>query len=173
MRAAAPESRLIVDANEAWRPATVEANLAACLTAGVALIEQPLPADADALLAEIAHPVPVCADESLHDRAGLDALAGRYDAINIKLDKTGGLTEAVLLAREAKARGLSIMVGCMLGTSLGMAPAALLAEGRRFRRSRRAAAARPRSRAAAPLRRQPDAPAHAGAVGIGFAPPVT
>ncbi|MGH1587990.1 N-acetyl-D-Glu racemase DgcA [Methylobacterium phyllosphaerae] len=132
VRAAAPESRLIVDANEAWRPANVEANLAACLTAGVALIEQPLPADADPLLAEIAHPVPVCADESLHDRAGLDALAGRYDAINIKLDKTGGLTEAVLLAREAKARGLSIMVGCMLGTSLGMAPAALLAEGADF-----------------------------------------
>ncbi|MDP4005876.1 N-acetyl-D-Glu racemase DgcA [Methylobacterium sp. NEAU K] len=127
VRAGAPDSRLIVDANEAWRPETVEANLEACLKAGVALIEQPLPADADALLAEIAHPVPVCADESLHDRAGLDALAGRYDAINIKLDKTGGLTEAVLLAREARARGLSVMVGCMLGTSLGMAPATLLA----------------------------------------------
>ncbi len=132
VRAGAPDSRLIVDANEAWRPETIEANLAACLKAGVALIEQPLPADADALLAEIAHPVPVCADESLHDRAGLDALAGRYDAINIKLDKTGGLTEAVLLAREAKGRGLAIMVGCMLGTSLGMAPAALLAEGADF-----------------------------------------
>ncbi|MCJ2056342.1 dipeptide epimerase [Methylobacterium sp. J-048] len=127
VRAGAPGSRLIVDANEAWRPETLEANLAACLEAGVALIEQPLPADADALLAEISHPVPVCADESLHDRAGLDALAGRYDAINIKLDKTGGLTEAVLLAREARARGLSVMVGCMLGTSLGMAPATLLA----------------------------------------------
>jgi L-alanine-DL-glutamate epimerase-like enolase superfamily enzyme len=132
VRAGAPEARLIVDANEAWRPENVEANLEACLKAGVALIEQPLPADADALLAEIAHPVPVCADESLHDRAGLDALAGRYDAINIKLDKTGGLTEAVLLAREAKARGLSIMVGCMLGTSLGMAPAALLANDADF-----------------------------------------
>ena len=127
VRAGAPDARLIVDANEAWRPETLEANLAACLKAGVALIEQPLPADADALLAEIPHPVPVCADESLHDRAGLDALAGRYDAINIKLDKTGGLTEAILLAREAKARGLSVMVGCMLGTSLGMAPATLLA----------------------------------------------
>ncbi|KNY24276.1 N-acetyl-D-Glu racemase DgcA [Methylobacterium sp. ARG-1] len=127
VRAGAPQARLIVDANEAWRPETVEANLAACLEAGVALIEQPLPADADALLAEIPHPVPVCADESLHDRAGLDALAGRYDAINIKLDKTGGLTEAILLAREARARGLSVMVGCMLGTSLGMAPATLLA----------------------------------------------
>ncbi len=126
VRAGAPESRLIVDANEAWRPSNLEANLAACLAAGVALIEQPLPAGDDALLAEIGHPVPICADESLHDRAGLDALAGRYDAINIKLDKTGGLTEAVMLAHEARARGLTVMIGCMLGTSLGMAPATLL-----------------------------------------------
>jgi len=126
VRAGSPRARLIVDANEAWRPANVEANLAACLAAGVALIEQPLPAGDDALLARIAHPVPVCADESLHDRAGLDALAGCYDAINIKLDKTGGLTEAVLLAKEARERGLTVMVGCMLGTSLGMAPATLL-----------------------------------------------
>ncbi|MDP4023595.1 dipeptide epimerase [Methylobacterium sp. NEAU 140] len=127
VRAGAPDARLIVDANEAWRPETLEANLAACVAAGVALIEQPLPADADALLAEIPHPIPICADESLHDRAGLDALAGRYDAINIKLDKTGGLTEAVMLAHAARARGLSVMVGCMLGTSLSMAPATLLA----------------------------------------------
>lgn len=126
VRAGAPDARLIVDANEAWRPSNLEANLAACLAAGVALIEQPLPAGEDALLAEIPHPVPVCADESLHDRAGLDALAGRYDAINIKLDKTGGLTEAAMLAAEARARGLIVMVGCMLGTSLGMAPATLL-----------------------------------------------
>ncbi|MCJ2014572.1 N-acetyl-D-Glu racemase DgcA [Methylobacterium sp. J-076] len=126
VRAGAPGARLIVDANEAWRPENLEANLAACVAAGVALIEQPLPADADALLAGIPHPVPICADESLHDRAGLDALAGRYDAINIKLDKTGGLTEAVKLAEEARARGLTVMVGCMLGTSLGMAPATLL-----------------------------------------------
>ena len=132
VREGAPHARLIVDANEAWRPETLEANLAACLAAGVALIEQPLPADADALLAEIDHPVPVCADESLHDRAGLDALSGRYDAINIKLDKTGGLTEAVMLAREARARGLTVMVGCMLGTSLGMAPATLLAHHAAF-----------------------------------------
>ena len=94
--------------------------------AGVELIEQPLPAGDDALLASIARPIPICADESLHDRAGLDALADRYDAINIKLDKAGGLTEALLLAQAAKARGLSIMVGCMLGTSLAMAPAMLL-----------------------------------------------
>ncbi len=121
-----------MDANEAWRPSNVEANLAACLAAGVALIEQPLPAGEDDLLAAIPHPVPVCADESLHDRAGLDALAGRYDAINIKLDKTGGLTEAVMLANEARARGLTVMVGCMLGTSLGMAPATLLTGGAAF-----------------------------------------
>ncbi|WP_342164301.1 N-acetyl-D-Glu racemase DgcA [Methylobacterium sp. SD21] len=132
VRAGAPDSRLIVDANEAWRPSNVEANLAACLAAGVALIEQPLPASEDVLLADIPHPVPVCADESLHDRAGLDALAGRYDAINIKLDKTGGLTEAVMLANEARARGLTVMVGCMLGTSLGMAPATLLTGGAAF-----------------------------------------
>ncbi|MBE7249414.1 MAG: dipeptide epimerase [Actinomycetospora chiangmaiensis] len=132
VRAGAPQSRLIVDANEAWRPANLEANLAACLAAGVALIEQPLPADDDELLAQIPHPVPVCADESLHDRAGLDRLAGRYEAINIKLDKTGGLTEAVMLAHEARARGLTVMIGCMLGTSLGMAPATLLSHHAEF-----------------------------------------
>ena len=83
-------------------------------------------------LAEIPHPVPVCADESLHDRAGLDALAGRYDAINIKLDKTGGLTEALLVAAEAERLGLAVMVGCMVGTSLAMAPAVLLTPKARF-----------------------------------------
>jgi L-alanine-DL-glutamate epimerase-like enolase superfamily enzyme len=127
VRAGAPEARLIVDANEAWRPETIEANLAACVAAGVGLIEQPLPAGEDALLAEIARPIPICADESLHDRAGLDALSQRYDAINIKLDKAGGLTEAVMLAHEARARGFSLMIGCMVGTSLAMAPAMLLA----------------------------------------------
>ena len=127
VRRGAPDSRLIVDANEAWRPETLEANLAACAAAGVGLIEQPLPAGEDALLGEIARSIPICADESLHDRAGLDALCGRYDAINIKLDKTGGLTEAVMLAHEARARGLSLMIGCMVGTSLAMAPAMLLA----------------------------------------------
>jgi L-alanine-DL-glutamate epimerase-like enolase superfamily enzyme len=126
VRRGAPEARLIVDANEAWRAETLEANLAACLEAGVGLIEQPLPAGDDAALAGIRRPIPICADESLHDRAGLDALADRYDAINIKLDKTGGLTEAVMLAHEARARGLSLMIGCMVGTSLAMAPAMLL-----------------------------------------------
>ncbi|POR44290.1 N-acetyl-D-Glu racemase DgcA [Methylobacterium sp. V23] len=127
VRRGAPDSRLIVDANEAWRAETIEANLAACVAAGVGLIEQPLPAGEDALLAEIARPIPICADESLHDRAGLDALSRRYDAINIKLDKAGGLTEAVMLAHEARARGFSLMIGCMVGTSLAMAPAMLLA----------------------------------------------
>ncbi|GJE75329.1 N-acetyl-D-Glu racemase DgcA [Methylorubrum suomiense] len=127
VRRGAPESRLIVDANEAWRAETIEANLAACAAAGVALIEQPLPADEDGLLAEIPRTIPICADESLHDRAGLDALAKRYDAINIKLDKAGGLTEAIRLAHEARARGFEIMVGCMVGTSLAMAPAMLIA----------------------------------------------
>ncbi|WP_232631937.1 N-acetyl-D-Glu racemase DgcA [Methylobacterium sp. Leaf118] len=127
VRRGAPEARLVVDANEAWRPETIEANLAACAAAGVRLIEQPLPAGEDGLLAEIARPIPICADESLHDRAGLDALAKRYDAINIKLDKAGGLTEAIRLAHEARARGFAIMVGCMVGSSLAMAPAMLIA----------------------------------------------
>ncbi|GEP10855.1 N-acetyl-D-Glu racemase DgcA [Methylobacterium gnaphalii] len=127
VRRGAPDSRLIVDANEAWRPETIEDNLAACAAAGVGLIEQPLPAGEDALLETIDRTIPICADESLHDRAGLDALAKRYDAINIKLDKAGGLTEAAMLSAEAQARGLAIMVGCMVGTSLAMAPAMLLA----------------------------------------------
>ncbi|MGU3359917.1 N-acetyl-D-Glu racemase DgcA [Methylobacterium sp. M6A4_1b] len=127
VRRGAPDSRLIVDANEAWAADTIEANLAACVAADVRLIEQPLPAGEDALLAEIGRPIPICADESLHDRAGLDALSRRYDAINIKLDKAGGLTEAVMLAHEARARGFSLMIGCMVGTSLAMAPAMLLA----------------------------------------------
>lgn len=127
VRRGAPDSRLIVDANEAWRAETIEANLAACVAAGIGLVEQPLPAGEDELLGRIARPIPICADESLHDRAGLDALSDRYDAINIKLDKTGGLTEAVMLAHEARARGLSVMIGCMVGTSLAMAPAMLLA----------------------------------------------
>ncbi|AWN47018.1 dipeptide epimerase [Methylobacterium terrae] len=126
VRRGAPDSALVVDANEAWSPETLEANLAACVAAGVRLIEQPLPAGDDAALAGIPRPIPICADESLHDRAGLDGLRDRYDAINIKLDKAGGLTEALLLAQAARARGLSIMVGCMLGTSLAMAPAMLL-----------------------------------------------
>jgi L-alanine-DL-glutamate epimerase-like enolase superfamily enzyme len=128
VRQAVPAARLVVDANEAWTEASFAENMRACAEAGVELIEQPLPAGADSLLAEIPHDVPICADESLHTGADLEPLSGRYDAINLKLDKTGGLTEALELLREAKARGLAVMVGCMVGTSLGMAPAFLLAQ---------------------------------------------
>ena len=128
IRAAAPRPELIVDANEGWTTANLEANIAACADAQVSLIEQPLPAGRDEALAAIARAVPVCADESVHDRASLDALAGRYDAINIKLDKAGGLTEALAMAAEAERRGLRVMVGCMVATSLAMAPAMLLAQ---------------------------------------------
>jgi L-alanine-DL-glutamate epimerase-like enolase superfamily enzyme len=128
IRAAAPNCRLIVDANEGWSAEICEAMFAVCAETGVDLIEQPMPAGDDALLAEIAHPVPVCADESAHDRTGLDDLVGRYDAINIKLDKTGGLTEALALAKAAGERDLDIMVGCMLATSLAMAPAMIVAQ---------------------------------------------
>ncbi len=132
VRAAAPDATLIVDANEAWTPADLVPMMAACADLGVALIEQPLPAGADAALADVAHPVPVCADESVHDRHGLAALRGRYDAVNIKLDKTGGLTEALLVAADAEALGFAVMIGCMVGTSLAMAPALLLAARARF-----------------------------------------
>jgi L-alanine-DL-glutamate epimerase-like enolase superfamily enzyme len=128
VRAGAPRSRLIVDANEGWRADTLAANLAACGEAGVVLIEQPLPAADDAAIGRGPHAVPICADESLHDRVSLERLAGRYDAINIKLDKAGGLTEALALAAEARGRGLALMVGCMVGTSLAMAPALLVAQ---------------------------------------------
>ncbi|MGQ4273092.1 N-acetyl-D-Glu racemase DgcA [Terrihabitans sp. B22-R8] len=127
VRAAAPNARLVVDANEAWDAVNLAANLEACARAGAVLIEQPLPAGDDSALQEIEHVVPICADESVHARDGLAALCGRYDAINIKLDKTGGLTEALALADEAQRLGFSLMVGCMVGTSLAMAPALLLA----------------------------------------------
>lgn len=124
----APASRLIVDANEGWTPQHF-AELAPRLAEfGVELIEQPLPAGDDEALAELPHPIPVCADESCHVSADLDGLMGKYDAVNIKLDKTGGLTEALELAKAARERGFAIMVGCMIGTSLAMAPAMLLAQ---------------------------------------------
>jgi L-Ala-D/L-Glu epimerase len=132
VRRAAPEATLIADANEGWSEDDVALYLSACAAAGFALLEQPLRAGADTILAELPHPVPICADESLHDRHDLAALAGRYDAINIKLDKAGGLTEALLLAAEAQRLGFGIMVGCMLGTSLAMAPAMLLTPLARF-----------------------------------------
>jgi L-alanine-DL-glutamate epimerase-like enolase superfamily enzyme len=128
VRRAAPKAELIVDANEGWSEDNLAQNLAACAAAGVTLIEQPLPEGRDVALARIKRPIPVCADESVHDRASLDALAANYDAINIKLDKAGGLTEALALAAEAERRGFAIMVGCMVATSLGMAPAMLVAQ---------------------------------------------
>ncbi len=127
VRKAAPNSELIVDANEGWTPSDLERNLAACAEAGVTLVEQPLPAGWDDMLGRVRRPVKVCADESVHDRKSLDALRGRYDAVNIKLDKTGGLTEALAMGDAAKALGFDIMVGCMVATSLAMAPAMLLA----------------------------------------------
>lgn len=128
VREAVPQTRLVVDANEAWTPDDLAANLAACCDQGIELVEQPLPASNDAALGKIEHPVPICADESIHGLATLERLVGRYDAVNVKLDKTGGLTEALDLVRAAKAKHLKIMVGCMVSTSLAMAPAALLAE---------------------------------------------
>jgi L-alanine-DL-glutamate epimerase-like enolase superfamily enzyme len=127
VRAARLDARLIVDANEGWRPENFEENMEACAAARVELIEQPLPAAEDGVLAAIKRIVPVCADESLHDRAGIQAIKGKYDAVNIKLDKTGGLTEALALANEAESAGFTIMLGSMVSTSLGVAPAMLLA----------------------------------------------
>ena len=132
VRKAAPESELIVDANEAWTSDNLEQNLAECAEAGVTLVEQPLPAGQDEVLARIRRPLAVCADESVHDRASLDGLRERYDAVNIKLDKTGGLTEALVIADAAHALGFEIMIGCMVATSLAMAPAMLLARAARF-----------------------------------------
>lgn len=132
VREGAPDATLIVDANEAWRAETLGENLAACEAARVALIEQPLPAGDDAALDHVRTTIPICADESFHDRSSFDEIAQRYQAINIKLDKTGGLTEALQVARMARARGLQVMVGCMLGTSLAMAPAMLLATDAEF-----------------------------------------
>lgn len=129
VRAGAPEARIIVDANEGWTPATYAELAPVLVDLGVEMVEQPLPAGDDAALAGMARPLPVCADESCHDRDSLPALRGRYDMVNIKLDKTGGLTEALALREAARAEGYRIMVGCMVGTSLAMAPAVLLAQG--------------------------------------------
>jgi L-alanine-DL-glutamate epimerase-like enolase superfamily enzyme len=129
VRAGAPQSRIIVDANEGWT-AEVYSDLAPhLLRLGVEMVEQPLPAGQDDLLQEIDRPLPVCADESCHDRASLPDLAGKYDMVNIKLDKTGGLTEALALKAQAEAADYGIMVGCMVGSSLAMAPAVLVAQG--------------------------------------------
>jgi L-alanine-DL-glutamate epimerase-like enolase superfamily enzyme len=128
VRRAAPAARLIVDANEGWSERHLTEVMPALAEFGVELIEQPLPANADDALARVPHPIPVCADESCHTSADLDRLAGKYDAVNVKLDKTGGLTAALILAAAARERGFKIMVGCMIGTSLAMAPAMLIAQ---------------------------------------------
>ena len=128
VRRAAPHAELIVDANEAWTQQSLTDNLAACAAAGVTLIEQPLPDGHDDVLSAFRHPVPICADESVHARDSLAALRNKYDAVNIKLDKTGGLTEALATAEEAARLGLAVMVGCMVATSLAMAPAMLVAQ---------------------------------------------
>jgi L-alanine-DL-glutamate epimerase-like enolase superfamily enzyme len=129
IRGAAPDSRLIIDANEGWSPEILPRMLDVCAECGVEMVEQPLPASGDDALMRISRPVAVCADESAHDSHGLEALRGKYDAVNIKLDKTGGLTGALLMRDAARAVGFEIMVGCMLATSLAMAPAFLVAQG--------------------------------------------
>jgi L-alanine-DL-glutamate epimerase-like enolase superfamily enzyme len=128
IREAAPASRLIIDANEGWTPGELPLLLKTCAAVGVELVEQPLPVDDDEALLRNTHDVPICADESAHDRHNLHKLVGKYDAINIKLDKTGGLTQALALAQAAREMNFRIMVGCMLATSLAMAPAMLVAQ---------------------------------------------
>ncbi|MGI9524618.1 MAG: N-acetyl-D-Glu racemase DgcA [Hyphomicrobiaceae bacterium] len=127
IRAVADDAALIVDANEGWRACELERYMAAMADADVRMIEQPLPAAEDGILASVARPVPIGADESCHTRQNLPELREKYEVINIKLDKSGGLTEALALASEARALGFDLMVGCMLGTSLAMAPATLVA----------------------------------------------
>ncbi len=128
VRAAVPDATLIVDANEGWSDSTLLRLMSACAEVGVALIEQPLPASRDGVLATISHPVPICADESAHVTDGLLKLKPRYDAVNVKLNKTGGLTEALKMVKAAKEADFKVMVGCMLGTSLAMAPAIYAAQ---------------------------------------------
>jgi L-alanine-DL-glutamate epimerase-like enolase superfamily enzyme len=127
VRRAAPDARLTVDANEAWGGTDIARTAAALSKLGVELIEQPVPAGQDALLDGVKASLPIAADESCHDRASLDAIVGRYSHINIKLDKAGGLTEALALVQAARKRGLGVMTGCMLSTSLGIAPAFYIA----------------------------------------------
>jgi L-alanine-DL-glutamate epimerase-like enolase superfamily enzyme len=128
VRQGAPRSKILIDANEGWTPEIYTELAPHLVRLGVALVEQPLPAGQDDMLAEIDRPLPVCADESCFDAASLSALKGRYDMVNLKLDKTGGLTEG-LRTRDAAARlGFGLMVGCMVGSSLAMAPAVLLAQ---------------------------------------------
>lgn len=129
VRSGAPGPDIIVDANEGWTPEVYRDLCPHLQRLGVRLVEQPLPAGRDEALVDMPRPVPVCADESCHDRATLAALRGRYDCVNIKLDKAGGLTEALALRDAARAMGFGVMVGCMVGSSLAMAPAVLVAQG--------------------------------------------
>ena len=129
VRSGAPEARIIVDANEGWTAGTFAALMPLLVRLGVEMVEQPLPADADGPLRDMKRLLPACADESCHDRASLGRLAGKYEMVNIKLDKTGGLTEALALRDAARAQGYGIMVGCMVGSSVAMAPAVLVAQG--------------------------------------------
>ena len=129
VRAGAPKTRIIIDANEGWTAEEYSELAPHLVRLGVDMVEQPLPAGDDGMLGEIARPLPVCADESCHDRASLPGLRGKYDMVNIKLDKTGGLTEALALRDAARGEGFGIMVGCMVGSSLAMAPAVLVAQG--------------------------------------------
>jgi len=129
VRRGAPDARIIVDANEGWSADAYRDVAPVLVKLGVTMVEQPFPAGDDGVLAELDRILPVCADESCHDAGSLNALAGKYDMINIKLDKTGGLTEALSLRTAARAQGFEIMVGCMVGSSLGMAPAVLVAQG--------------------------------------------
>jgi L-Ala-D/L-Glu epimerase len=132
VRKAAPRAQLIVDPNESWSAELLEEILAPLETLDVALIEQPLPADADDALEAIRSSIPICADESAHVSADLGRVMRRYRAVNIKLDKAGGLTEALAMRRRAEELGLVVMVGCMVSTSLGIAPALHVAANARF-----------------------------------------
>lgn len=132
VRKGAPRSQIIIDANEGWTAEEYKELAPHLIKLGVAMVEQPLPAGEDELLAEMDRKLPVCADESCHDRNSLPDLKGKYDMVNIKLDKTGGLTEALALRREAIQQNFEIMTGCMVGTSLAMAPAVLVAQGSAF-----------------------------------------
>ena len=129
VRAGAPKSKIIVDANEGWTSEVYTDLAPHLIRLGVSMVEQPMPAGQDDMLGEISRPLPVCADESCHDRASLPDLKGKYDMVNIKLDKTGGLSEALALDAAARADGYGVMVGCMVGSSLAMAPATIVAQG--------------------------------------------
>jgi L-Ala-D/L-Glu epimerase len=132
IREAAPNSVLIADANEGWTTSNIEAHLKACHEARFSLVEQPLPSNQDEFLSKISHPVAICADESVHGLDSLNRLQGLYEFVNIKLDKTGGLTEALSLVKASRELNFKIMIGCMVGTSLAMAPAMLLAATAEF-----------------------------------------